>query len=81
MKRNLLYGQLVHSVKRLAKERDLWQEKVVKISLASPHYDGGQGQGQGHAVLSPEKSHKAFELSDHKAKIRKLTQLLYVYSI
>jgi hypothetical protein len=56
-----------------------YASRVVEISIASPsgHEDGDEGRGGGGGGgLTPEKNHLALEVSESKAKIRKLNQQL-----
>ena len=72
-----LYGILVHHLKRLVKERDDYAGRVVEISLASPTSSSSTADSAAVATgLTPERSHLALEVSESKAKIRKLNQLL-----
>ena len=69
-----LFLMLVDHLKTLVQERDKFAHKVVEISLASPKNNGHDNMES----LSPEKNHLALEVSEFKAKIRKLNQQLWV---
>ena len=69
------YEVLVRHMKRLVKERDGFAHQIVDISLQSPNLDG-KGGGDSTGGLTPEKNHMALEVSESKAKIRRLNQQL-----
>ncbi len=68
--RNDLYVQLIGHLKMLVKERDTFAHRVVEITLASP------SETQETMGITPERSHLALEISEYKAKLRKLSQQL-----
>lgn len=65
-----LYSVLVHHLKTLVRERDSFAHKIVEITLASP------SATQETMGITPERNHLALEVSEYKAKIRKLNQQL-----
>lgn len=71
-----LFLMLVQHLKTLVQERDKFAHKVVEISLASPKTANDNMES-----LSPEKNHLALEVSEFKAKIRKLNQQLWVKNV
>lgn len=68
--RNDLYSLLVHHLKTLVKERDNFSHQIVEITLASP------SATQETMGITPERNHLALEISEFKAKLRKLNQQL-----
>ena len=68
--RNDLYKLLVSHLKQLTKERDAFSHQIVEITLASP------SATQETNGITPERNHLALEISEFKAKVRKLNQQL-----
>ena len=69
--KNNLYKLLVTHLKQLTKERDAFSHQIVEITLASPSASGQVTNG-----ITPERNHLALEISEFKAKVRKLNQQL-----
>ena len=65
-----LYTLLVGHLKTLVQERDHFSHQIVEITLASP------SATQETNGITPEKNHLALEVSEFKAKVRKLNQCL-----
>lgn len=68
--RNDLYCLLVRHLKTLVQERDQFSHQIVEITLASP------SATQETNGITPERNHLALEVSEFKAKVRKLNQQL-----
>ena len=66
-----LYSLLVEHLKTLVRERDHFSHQIVEITLASPSATGQETNG-----ITPERNHLALEISEFKAKVRKLNQQL-----
>ena len=80
-----MYALLVRHLKRLVRERDDYAHRVVEMAIAGPSTSVVRGVGDGaeeaagasgSSGLTPEKNHLALEVSESKAKIRKLKQQL-----
>merc|ERR1719225_2176636 len=65
-----LYQLLVKHLRNLVLERDQFSHQIVEITLASP------SATQETNGITPEKNHLALEVSEFKAKVRKLNQCL-----
>ena len=68
--RNHLYQLLVKHLRLLVQERDQFSHQIVEITLASP------SATQETNGITPERNHLALEVSEFKAKVRKLNQQL-----
>jgi len=66
-----LYTLLVGHLKTLVQERDHFSHQIVEITLASPSATGQETNG-----ITPERNHLALEISEFKAKLRKINQQL-----
>ena len=66
-----LYCILVNNIKRVVCERDVFSHQVVEKTIALE-----KRKAEDHSELSPEKNHLALELSEFKAKFRKLNHQL-----
>ena len=71
LQRDDLYLLLVTHLKTLVKQRDQFSHQIVEITLASPSATGQETNG-----ITPERNHLALEVSEFKAKVRKLNQAL-----
>ena len=69
--RSQIYSLLVRHLKTLVQERDHFSHQIVEITLASPSATGQETNG-----ITPERNHLALEISEFKAKVRKLNQQL-----
>ena len=75
--RDNLYLILVNHVKQLVHDRDSYAHHIVEMTLStSSSCADANGATRDASKITPERNHLALEISEYKAKVRKLNQQL-----
>ena len=63
-------------MKKLVQDRDSFAHHIVEITLTTSSSGQDSAQNRESSKITPERNHLAFELSEYKAKVRKLNSQL-----
>ncbi len=77
MQRDNLYVILVNHIKQLVHDRDTFAHHIVEMTLThSTACADAANASRDASKITPERNHLALEISEYKAKVRKLNQQL-----
>ncbi len=72
-----LYVVLVNHMKQLIQDRDYFAHHIVEMTISnSSTAQESAIAAQNSSKITPERNHLALEISEYKAKVRKLNQQL-----